>query len=413
MNPRLTTDAESVVLALNAGGSSLKFALYTGEGGIHALCRGSVTDIADGTARLSFDRLDHESQRQVNDHAEAAAWALDTLIGNPATAPLVRDRLAATVHRVVHGGALFAGPTIVDERVLEQIASLASLAPLHNPPATAVMSLTRQRLPDLPMVALFDTSFFHTLPEHVRRYAVPAQWFEEHGVRRYGFHGLAHEYLRDRLRAHAGAHGMPPRAVTLQLGHGCSMTALRDGEPVETSMGFTPLEGLVMATRSGDIDAGALFELARAGHSPERLERELNHESGLRGLSGVSGDVRELLTLEAAGNAGAKLALRVFCHRIIKYLGAYAAVLGGLDAVAFGGGIGENAAPLRERICAGIAWLGLRLDPNANAACSGADAVISAPESRIAAMVVAVREDELMAGKALELIRQPHRAGTA
>jgi acetate kinase len=246
-------------------------------------------------------------------------------------------------------------------------------------------------------VAVFDTAFFHGLPEHARRYALPAEWGKTQGLRRYGFHGTAHRYLYERYVELSGADASRSRVVTLQLGQGCSMAAVRGGAPLDTSMGMTPLEGLVMATRCGDVDPGLLLRLlTERRFTPEALHDALNHRAGLLGLSGASGDMKELLRLEAR-HAGAALAIEVFCHRARKYLGAYMAVLEGADAVVFGGGIGENAPAIRERICRGLQWCGLAIDPNANGAALGAEARISTASSPLAAYVIPVDEESIIA----------------
>jgi acetate kinase len=247
------------------------------------------------------------------------------------------------------------------------------------------------------MAAVFDTAFFRDLPEHARVYAIPHDWRRSYGIRRYGFHGIAHAYLHSRHRALTRRRTVPTRVVTLQLGQGCSAAALLDGRAVESSMGYTPLEGLVMGTRPGDLDPGVLLRLMRGGLDADALERALNRESGLLGLSHSSSDMRDLLEREAAGDPRAALALGVFCHRVRKYIGAYAVVLGGLDAVLFGGGIGENAPVIRARICAGLEWLGVDLDPNANAAGVGAELEISAATSAVEVYVIRVREEEAIA----------------
>jgi acetate kinase len=248
---------------------------------------------------------------------------------------------------------------------------------------------------------VFDSAFYRGLPEHVTSYAVPRSWQTGFAVRRYGFHGIAHSCLHRQIVKSCSAPA-PERVVTLQLGQGCSITALRGGRPVETSMGFTPLEGLIMGTRPGDLDAGVVLHLARKGWSWQRIEHELHRESGLRGLSGTSDDMRELLHLEAAGHGRAALAIAAFCHRIHKYLGAYAAVLGGIDAIAFGGGIGENAPSIRARICAGLEWLGLELDHEANRRAVGVEARLSTPSSKIGVYCLTVNEEEAIARAAGE-----------
>jgi len=265
------------------------------------------------------------------------------------------------------------------------------------------MEVVRGSLPDVPAVAVFDTAFFRDLPEPARVYALPDAWHAQGRIRRYGFHGIAHEYLSVRLRERCGR--VPERVLSLQLGQGCSVAALLNGAPVETSMGFTPLEGLIMGTRPGDLDAGILLHRMRQGDSWTALDDDVNRRSGLLGLSGVTADVRELVALEAEAHPGATLALAAFCHRIHKYLGAYAAILGGVDVVVFGGGIGENAPGLRARICAGLGWLGFELDDAVNARCAGHEACISKKSSKIEAYVIPVREEEAIARAALRCLK--------
>jgi acetate kinase len=322
-------------------------------------------------------------------HDTAAPALFDALLEDAAQ----RVRVIALGHRFVHGGARFTAPVRVDEPVHAELESLAELAPLHNPPALAVIRAAQRRFVGVPHVAVFDTAFFADLPAHAQRYAVPADW---QGVQRYGFHGLAHESLCRGLAAGCGG-CVPARAITLHLGNGCSAAALAAGRPVDTSMGFTPLEGLIMATRPGDLDPGVVLHRLRQGMQHEELERALHRESGLRALSGASGDMRELLTLESQGHDGAAAAIAAFCYRVRKYVGAYAAVLGGLDAIAFGGGIGENAPEIRARICRGLEWLGLELDEPANAVARGHSARISPARSTAAAYVVNVDEEALIA----------------
>lgn len=385
------------ILICNAGSSSLKVELYRHDAGapqaLRPVARASAEGIGAAQALLRLGSGGSEPLGRLESHEPAVDVVLDRLaeIEPDACAAIV-----ATGHRVVHGGSRFAAPVRVTPLVYSELAALTPLAPLHNPPALAVMKAVDRRLDRLPMVAAFDTAFFRGLPEHVRRYAVPAAWTQAHGIERFGFHGLAHESMYRSLAAYCGER-IPGRVVTLQLGNGCSAAALSGGEPVETSMGFTPLEGLVMATRSGDLDPGVLPYLVRLGYDWSELEEALSRESGLRALSQQSGDMRELCALEAKGHRGAALAIAAFCHRVTKYVGAYAAVLGGLDALVFGGGIGENAAALRARVCAGFAWLGLELDAEANARALGVDAEISVPGSSIRTYVLAVDEEVLVA----------------
>jgi len=389
-----------LVLAFNAGSSSLKFELFAVGPPLRSRVRGAVHDLGRQSCSLRFDGGGHEALGGPLDPAEAAKRVLHRLLGGEFGADLAPQRLLATVHRVVHGGAEFAAPVRVTAEVADRLRALASLAPLHNPPAIAVMDAVRARFGSVPLVAVFDTAFFRDLPQHVKAYAVPAHWRERFAIERYGFHGIAHEYLATRV---AQLSRRPPRRLlTLQLGQGCSITALADGKPVETSMGFSPLEGLIMGTRPGDLDAGVLLHLARQGTTWESLEAALYRESGLLALSGATDDMRELLRLEAQGHGGAELAVAAFCHRLCKYIGAYAAVLGGVDAIAFGGGIGEHAPSIRARVCRRLEWLGLGLDEAANERAVGTEARLSTEASALEVYCVPVREEEIMARAALK-----------
>jgi acetate kinase len=380
------------LLACNAGSSSLKVEAWVGTPW-RSLARASVAGIGGPRTTLEIEGREPETLTGVRDQPAAARRLLEHLgeIGLDARA------LVAVGHRVVHGGARFTTPVRVTTAVRRRLDALTPLAPLHNPAALAVIDAVRVHAPRAPAIAVFDTAFFHDLPVAARTYALPERWNDgREPLRRYGFHGLAHEYMAQRFAATRGARARRARVLSLQLGQGCSIAALAGGRPVETSMGFTPLEGLVMGTRPGDVDAGILLQRLAAGDSAATLDAELNHASGLMGLAG-SNDVRSLLAREARGDAAAALALAVFVHRIVKYAGAYAAVLGGVDAVLFGGGIGEHAAPIRARVCAGLAWLGLKLDRQANARCAGREGVISTRDSAIEVHVVPVHEERSIA----------------
>jgi acetate kinase len=393
------------LLAFNAGSSSLKFGLFDcAESGPDSRLRGAVRDIGSARATLTIRDASEDAGR-VESVADAASLLLKRIADGIDGIRIDVDNLGATGHRVVHGGAHFANAVRVDRATFEQLESLNYLAPLHNPPALAVIKAVEERFPGVPAVAEFDTAFFHDLPETARSYAIPSELTERYGIRRYGFHGLAHQYMSLKLDACASRDSRRSRVLSLHLGQGCSVTALRDGRPVETSMGFTPLEGLVMGTRPGDIDAGILLYLAQQGHTWEELEDLLNRRSGLLGLSGESDDVRKLLELEMQQHAGARLALATFCHRTIKYLGAYAAVLGGVDTIVIGGGIGENSPLIRARVCAGLKWLGLDLDAEANADCIGSPGRISTDASRIDVHVIPVDEEPIIARAAWNVLR--------
>ncbi len=393
---------ERLLLVFNAGSSSLKFELFAAEGPTRRF-RARIEDLDRPEPLLVLGDRPPEPLVGIGGAGEAAGVILDRLQAGVDGSALEPGSLVGSGHRVVHGGPTFSAPVRVTASVFDRLKTLSSLAPLHNPHALAVMEAVGERFPSLPMAAVFDTGFFRDLPESVRTYAIPSEWTRRYGIRRYGFHGIAHEYMAGCLRAAASPAAFG-RSVTLQLGQGCSAVALRNGRPVETSMGFTPLEGLVMGTRSGDVDPGVLMHLARLGLAPRDIDDALNRRSGLLGLSGASNDVRELLRLEGERHPGATLALAAFYHRLHKYLGAYAAVLGGLGVVAFGGGIGEHSAEVRARVCAGLAWLGLELDAEANAACIGRAGRISTSASAIEAHVIPVDEEAVIANATLGVL---------
>ncbi len=311
------------------------------------------------------------------------------------------------VHRVVHGGEKLQAVCRLDGKVESEIERLAPLAPLHNPLALRWIRACRALTPPPTQFAVFDTAFYTGLPEIARTYALPWELTARHGLRRFGFHGLAHQAMWRAWRARRADAG-GGRVISLQLGAGCSVTATDGGVARDTSMGFSPVEGLIMATRSGDVDAGLVTFLQRnETWSPQETDRILNDTSGLLGISGVSGDMRELL---ASRDPRARLALDMYCYRARKYIGAYLAVLGGADAILFGGGVGENAAPVRARILAGMEWAGIRLDQEANAATRASENRISRADSRVEAWVCPVDEAQVMAQEAMAAMTGPDHA---
>jgi acetate kinase len=388
------------ILVINCGSSTLKFQLVETDGDAAAsqqrLARG-IVDRIGGQATLEFAGEGVESHREdavVADHDEATRRVLGWLesVGLLAS-------LDGVGHRVVHGGDRFVEPTLIDDEVLEAIEALTDLAPLHNTPSLEAIRAARAVLgAGVPMVATFDTAFHRTLPERASHYAISLDLADKHRIRRYGFHGLAHRYMTARYAAIVATPVEQVKLVTLQLGNGCSAAAIEAGRSVDTSMGFTPLEGLMMGTRSGDVDPSLAGYLARReGVDIEEAEAWLNTRSGLLGVSGRSSDMRELLEAEAAGDKRAALAVDMFCHRVRKYIGAYLAALGGADAVVFGGGIGENAPLIRVRICAGMGWCGLTLDEARNARTVGSEGRISTDDSRVRAYVIPVDEAAIIA----------------
>lgn len=382
-------------LVFNSGSASLKFRLFDNHGELTLLAKGKASEFGSAASLEWDEQGERELVRlALRDHAEAA----DLILARVQHLLAQRSRsLIALGHRIVHGGARLSAPCRITRDAMTELDAASALAPLHNPPALAVIRASLARLGErVPMLAVFDTAFFHDLPDHAAAYALPAEWRERFGIKRYGFHGIAHRYLSSRYAETSGNDSA--RVITLQLGQGCSIAAVKDGQPLDTSMGFTPLEGLMMGTRCGDVDAGALVHIAaKTLLTPEEMLQGLSERSGLLGLSGASSHIRELLRLEAQGHAGAALALRAFCYRVRKYIGAYFAVLDGAGAIVFGGGIGEHSPAIRARICAGMEWCGLVVDEVLNAHAIGVEARISAPSSRIAVYVIPVDEEIVIA----------------
>ncbi|GAB3994269.1 acetate/propionate family kinase [Nocardioides marmoraquaticus] len=389
------------VLVLNTGSSSLKHRVVDADSG-SVMASGLVERIGEESGRV-VHRADgeHVSERPVADHAEAIAAALAAFDEHGPS--LASVGLVAVGHRVVHGGTRFSEPTLVDDEVRDTVLSLAPLAPLHNPANVAGLDAARRAFPDLPHVAVFDTAFHQTLPEHASTYAVPAAW-REAGVRRYGFHGTSVAFVS---RAAATALDRPLdelRLVVLHLGNGASVTAVDRGRSVETSMGLTPLEGLVMGSRSGDLDPAVLGHARRElGLTADEAEAALNRDAGLRALAGDN-DVRAVVAAATSGDPAARLALDVYGHRIRKYVGAYLAVLGGLDAVVLTGGVGENAAYVRAGALAGLDHLGITVDPALNDSARGLTR-ISPPSAPVSVLVVPTDEEWEIARQAVGVVR--------
>lgn len=405
------------VLVLNAGSSSLKWQLIRTDpdrmkaDADERLARGTIDRIG-GEAVLDFSAGNAppaRSARPIRDQRQAFEAVVQWLIDEGSGVPISGlDEIGAVGHRVVHGGERFTRSVLIDDDVMRGIEETIDLAPLHNPNNLKGILAARQALgPKVPQAAVFDTSFHTTLPEHAYLYAIPYSLYRRHRVRRYGFHGTSHRYLAWRYRKLTGSRREGTRLITLHLGNGCSACAIADGRSVDTSMGFTPLEGLVMGTRSGDLDP-AIIELVatKEGLSLSDVDTLLNKQSGLLGISGLTHDMRDLLAEEREHNdRRARLAIEVFCHRVRKYIGGYLAVLGGADAVVFAGGIGENSAEVRTRILSGMEWCGIDVDADANAqTVNGLEGRITTPRSRLAVWVIPTDEELLLARDTVRLV---------
>jgi len=379
------------ILVCNAGSSSLKFSLFEAEGDL-LLAEGGI-DWTTKPTRLVFRRTGHQEIREelkLEKHADAVARILDDLQAGPSAPLRVFGELQAVGHRVVHGGKRYTAAVRITPEVKRTIGELAELAPLHNPASLDGITAVEQVLPKVPQVAAFDTAFHATLSEVARTYPVPQKWTREWGMRRYGFHGLSHSYCAGRAAEMIGRRDL--RLIIAHLGNGASVSAVCNGICVDTSMGFTPLEGLMMGTRSGTVDPGMIVHLLRhKGLDVNELDHALNYQSGLLGVSGISSDMRQVLSA-LQDNPDARLAIDVYVHRIKQTVGAMAATLGGVDALVFTAGVGEHAPEIRERVCENLNYLGLELDRTANQTCKP-DADVAMPESAARILVIATRED--------------------
>ncbi|MGW7681558.1 acetate/propionate family kinase [Kribbella sp. NPDC054772] len=388
------------VLVINAGSSSLKYSLVDAASG-EAAATGLVERIGEDQSHHEHHGPagDFDDNQAVPNHEaalEAAVRAFET--HGPALAEM---DIVAVGHRVVHGGSKFAAPTLVDDALVAEVTDLVPLAPLHNPANLEGIKVARRLLPDLPHVAVFDTAFHQTLPPYAYTYAVPSEWLDEYGIRRYGFHGTSHSFVSGETARLLGREPDDINVIVLHLGNGCSAAAVRRGQSVDTSMGLTPLEGLVMGTRSGDLDPAIHGHLARvAGRSAEETDQALNSQSGLKGLTGAN-DFREVSRRRAAGDERAQLAFDIYCYRLRKYIGAYYAVLGTVDAIVFTAGVGQHSAEVRAAALDGLEGLGIRLDPERNAQPAGG--VVSTADSPVAVLVIPTNEEWEIARQAVEV----------
>jgi acetate kinase len=378
------------ILLLNAGSSSLKCSLMDSDSG-REIAQG-LTDWAGAATRYQYsdaNRKQHSEQVAWKDHGKAVKRFLGDLTAEQ------RSTLAAVGHRVVHGGR-FTSSVLITPEIRARITSLAELAPLHNPPSLEALAAAEAELPKVPQVAVFDTAFHATLAPEAYTYPVPWKWTSDWNIRRYGFHGLSHAYCAGRAAEMLARSQEELCLVICHLGNGCSAAAIRGGKSIDTTMGFTPLEGLMMGTRSGSIDPGIVGHLLeKHGLTPAQVEAALNRESGLLGVTGLSADMRQVLEAAKDGHERARLALRIYAHRVRQAIGSLAVTLGGADALVFTAGVGEHAAEIRESICAGLECLGLKLNAQANAACRP-DADVAKKSSRGRILVIATREDLTM-----------------
>jgi acetate kinase len=372
---------EQTILSLNGGSSSLKFAVYRLSGTAEErMFSGAVEAIGQPSGKAWLRGRDKALQEETGKFPDHTAAMKKMFAGLREQGV---EKLAAAGHRIVHGGPKFTAPQLIDVRLKQALKELIPFAPLHLPSQIAMIEAVEAHFPDLPQVACFDTAFHSRMPEEAQRFALPQRFWEQ-GIRRYGFHGLSYEYVIGKLEGKLGR-----RAIIAHLGNGASMVALKDGLPMDTSMGMTPTGGFMMGTRSGDLDPGVLIHLLKTGYSAEQLEELVDHEAGLLGVSGHTSDMKALLQKSQTDSA-AHMAVQMFAYQVRKFIGAYAAVLNGLDTLVFTGGIGERAADVRGKICSGLGYLGVALETQANA--QNAE-VISLPNSQCAVRVVQTDED--------------------
>ena len=394
------------VLVINCGSSSVKYQLID-TSGEHVLGKGTIERIGFEDSVFTHagaDGLKSSKTLPINDHGAAMKHVLDALIASETAVIGGLSEIGAVGHRFVHGGRQFSESVIADSTVLEDIKSILDLAPLHNPANLLGIEACSAEMPDTPQVVVFDTAFHSHVPPKSHMYALPYEYYEKYGIRRYGFHGTSHYYVSNRAAEIIGKPLEELKIITCHLGNGCSIDAVQGGHAIETSMGFTPLEGLMMGTRTGDIDSAVpLFIMKKEGLSPDEMDTVMNKKSGLLGITGISSDMREVEKAAQSGNDRAVLALDMYCYRIKKYIAAYTGILGGCDALVFTAGVGEHSAFVRSTSCEGLAFLGIRIDEEKNARATGGETVISEDDSPVQVLVIPTNEEIVIAREAERL----------
>lgn len=394
------------ILVLNCGSSSVKYQLFNMEQET-VLAKGLVERIGLEQAVLNHQPQGKEKmvfQENIPDHSTAIKMVLDALVSPQHGVLQSIDEIQAVGHRTVHGGSEFAQSVLIDEKTMATLKKLYDLAPLHNPPAVKGIEACQKILPKVPQVAVFDTAFHQTMPTCAYLYSLPYELYEKYGIRRYGFHGTSHKYVAHRGAEFIGRPLTELKTITCHLGNGASITAIQQGKSVDTSMGFTPLEGLTMGTRCGDIDPAIVtFLMEKEKLDSDGLNELMNKKSGVLGISGVSSDFRDLEQAAAQGHKRAQLALDKFAYEVKKYIGAYAAVLGGLDMLVFTAGLGENSPEMREAVLSGLEYLGIAIDPHKNKV-RGREAEISTPTSKVKVLVIPTNEELMIARDTKEIV---------
>lgn len=397
------------VLVLNCGSSSIKYKLFDMESK-SVIAQGGIEKIGLKGSFLKFPLPNGDKvvlEGEILEHQAGIEYILGVLTSEKYGCIKSLDEINAVGHRVVHGGEKFNSSVLITDEVIKGIEACIEIAPLHNPPNLAGISAVKELMGDIPQVAVFDTAFHQTMPATAYMYGLPYSLYEKYAIRRYGFHGTSHRYVSARACEILGIPAEGTKIVSCHLGNGGSVAAIKDGKSIDTSMGMTPVEGLLMGTRSGDVDAGVLsFIMEKENIGPQAINTLVNKHSGLLGLSGVSSDMRELTAAMDAGNERAKLAHDVFEYRVKKYVGAYAAALGGIDILIFTGGIGENHLNSREEICADLDFMGIKLDLEKSNNARGEEAIISTDDSKVKVMVVPTDEEYMIAADTMEIINK-------
>ena len=397
------------VLVINSGSSSLKFTLFSmADGEEKMIASGQVERVGSDKPNLIYKRPDGfkiEVSPKVANHADALKAVCGELV-NPDHGVLKSlSEVSAIGHRVLHGGEKVTMPVLVTKEVKDIILECFPLGPLHNPPNLTGIEACEEIFPGVPNVAVFDTQFHQTMPPEAYLYAIPYDYYKKYGIRKYGFHGTSHHFVTNATAEFLGKKLEDTTIITCHLGNGCSMAAVKNGKVIDTTMGLTPLEGLMMGTRSGDMDPAAVIRLVQIGNTPDEVDTILNKKSGLLGIGGIgSGDMRDMLNAASEGNQQAELAIKMFVRRVVKYVGAYFVLLGGVDALVFTGGIGEYSLPIREKIVSGLAALNVKLDPEKNKACFGKKGIISTDDSAWKLLVMPTNEELMIARNVLSVL---------
>lgn len=397
------------ILVLNCGSSSIKYALYNMDDKSVMTSGGAERVGLDG-AFVKVKMPDGTKKKVMHDipeHTEGVKFIFSLLTDPEIGVIKSLDEIGAVGHRMVHGGEKFNKSVVLNDEVIEVFKSVSDLAPLHNPANLKGVMAVSELMPGLPQVGVFDTAFHQTMPAHSYLYAVPYDLYEKYGVRRYGFHGTSHRYVSQRVCDFLGVKYEDKKIITCHIGNGGSVAAVQNGKCVDTSMGLTPLEGLMMGTRSGDIDGGAVtFLEKKLGLGPDEMSNLLNKKSGVLGITGISSDMREIDDAVAAGNERAKLALDMYNYRIKKYVGAYAAAMGGCDIIVFTAGVGENQYQMRETVCKDMEYMGVKLDAEKNKGIRGEEAIISTPDSKVTVCVIPTDEELMIATDTMNLLKK-------